>query len=102
MSLQRSPTRYASRRPPTPIRRAIRRRPSPRPDSAARLAVTAPGCSAAAWVRVPERRGGWPGGRVRSAQVAGSRHLRSHRSPRGGASSRRSAQVERPLDAMRP
>jgi hypothetical protein len=101
MSLQRSPTRCAIRRPPTPIRRAIRRRPSPGPGSAALLAATAPGCSAAAWVRVPERLGGWSAG-VRSAQVAGSRHLLSHRSSQGGAPSRRSARVERRLDEMRP
>jgi hypothetical protein len=102
MSLPRSPTRCAIRRPPTPIRRAIRRRPSPGAQSAAMLAATAPGCSAAAWVRVPERPGGWPAGRVRSAQVAGSRYLLSHRSSQGGAWSRRSAQVERRLDEMRP
>lgn len=90
MSLQRSPTRCA-----------IRRRSSPGAGSAAVLAATAPGCSAAAWARAPERPGGWPAV-VRSAQVDGSRHLLSHRSSQGGASSRRSAQVERRLDEMRP
>jgi hypothetical protein len=89
MSLQRSPTRCA-----------IRRRPSPGPGSAVLLAATAAGCSVAAWVRVPERPGGWPAGRVRSAQVAGSRHLLSHLSSQGGESSRRSAPVERRLDEM--
>jgi hypothetical protein len=101
MSLQRSPTRYAIHRLATPIRRSIRRRPSPRSGSAVLRAATAPGCSAAAWVLVPGRRGGWPEVLVRSAPGAGSRHLWIHLSSRRRASSRRSAPAEAYSNEMR-
>ena len=102
MSLQRSPSRCAIRRLSTPIRRAIRRRPSPGLGAAAVPAAMAPGCSAAAWVRVPERRGGWPEVRARSERGALPRRLRSHRSSRYWVSWRRSAPAEVNSHETRP